>query len=113
MLELILFIWAMMATYLLLRWWFLDRKKLLEEQIQKVVSIQAQLVEVKKIEFTPSNKTETWRMDAVRRCEEVEKTVVMQYNDMVKSPKNYVIARFFGYPTRYSCNEKNIWGEDP
>lgn len=113
MLELILFIWAMMATCLLLRWWLLDRKKILEAQIQKVLSIQAQLVEVRKIEISPSNKTEKWRMDAVSRCEEVEKTVVMQYNDMLKVPKNYVIARFFGFPTRYTCNQKNKGWEAP
>lgn len=113
MTEVILLVWAVSATFLLFRWYILESKRNLEEQIQKVMSIQEQLVEVRKISVSPPDRTEEWRNNAVKHCEEVEKTVMVQYNEMVKSPRNYVTARFFGFPTEYSRENKSIGREAP
>lgn len=102
-----LFAWAVTSTILLLRWLLLESKKVLEAQMEKVNSIQTQLIEVRKITISPPLQTEEWIENAVKRCEDVEKTVMIQYNDLVKSPRNYVTARIFGFPTGYTYSKKN------
>lgn len=103
----ILFAWAVTATLLLLRRLLLESKKILEVQMEKVTSIQSQLVEVRQITLTPPLQTEEWKDNAVKRCEDVEKTAIMQYNELIKSPNHYVTARIFGFPTGYTYHKTN------
>lgn len=68
----------------------------LEEEIQKVRTIQVQLKEVGNMEETDVQ----CRKEAFAFCKSVEKTIMRRYLDFVNQPQNFLVAKLFGYPTK-------------
>lgn len=79
----------------LLSMWFVDSKQKLEAQLTKLESIQSQLWEVE----TLVEEDALCRNDAFCFCKAVEKSTIATYNQLVRQPRHFIPAKFYGYPT--------------
>lgn len=96
MAQLVVIFWAVIASVLLLRFWFLDSKKTLLQELRKVQAIQNQLFDVVEMENVDSK----WRDEAYFFCKGIEKCMIRHYNSMMKQPSYFITAKLLGYPTK-------------
>lgn len=87
--------WVSLVLGCLLAIWFRDSKKKLQAQLAKLESIQTQLWAVE--EWEEENSLE--RNEAFHFCKEVEKSIIATYNNLVRQPRHFIPAKFYGYPT--------------